>query len=133
MAWTAEKTSKGQDGPLVWVKVRFMNDAGQLPFELTYRTESIPTNWPDTEIKSQLARLEALDIAAVTTGPHTPPPAPTPAPPPTKEDTDRAAYFTAVNKLTELKKAQSHKAPVNPLTISDLETFIAANYKAEYY
>ena len=75
MAWTAEKTSKGQDGPLVWVKVRFMNDAGQLPFELTYRTESIPTNWPDTDIKSQLARLEALDIAAVTTGPHTPPPA----------------------------------------------------------
>ena len=131
MAWTAEKLEKGTSNGNVYVKVRFTD--GVQSFVHSYVSGTTVADWPDVLIRARLAELDGQNLATIDTGAPKSAPAPVPPPEPTKEETDKRAYFDAINKLTELKKAQSHKAPVNPLTISDLETFIAANYKAEYY
>lgn len=125
--WTATKTDKGRDGATVWVQATFTD--GVSSFTRSYKSESVPDDWPDVEIRSQLARLNALDIDKIVLGDVTPPKPPVP---PTQNELDLQAWLALKQDYQTKLKALGISKVITQTDVDDALAAMKLAYKEEY-
>ena len=91
--FTATKTGKGFSNGQVWVCVLFTD--GVEKFETVYRADTISPDWPDAQMRSRLAQLNALDLTTIKLGAADPAPVVVVVPP-----TQAAYVFTPSGAVT---------------------------------
>lgn len=96
MIWTATKKAVVFEKGTVVQTVVFTD--GVEGFNIDYRSNAPPADWPDADIRNRLETINSIDLSKLKPGSPNPPPEKPANPVPTQAEIDKAKFFTDYRK-----------------------------------